>query len=121
MTKAKPCAHRRRAQVEYHAVKIQLGDDGKVIAWGDTPEMKHWAVVVDMRCARCGDLAKFFARKGFGETTERKALARFGVKPAALPAPPNHKEKPAVTVPGTGWPFPCSTRFNPDGTVKEAA
>jgi hypothetical protein len=109
--KAKPCKHTRRAVVEFHAVKLKLDADGNVIAWGNTPEMDRWGVVEHRRCAKCGEVGMFWARKGFGETTERKALARYGVKPAALPAPPNHKPKSYPIPPQEGlWPFPCAER-----------
>lgn len=108
MTKSKPCRHSRRALMKYEAVKLRLDENGKVLAWGDTPDMDKWAVIEHRRCAKCGDTGMFFARKGFGEATERKALTRYGIKPAALPAPPNHKVKPAIAVPLTCWPFPVS-------------
>jgi hypothetical protein len=109
--KAKPCKHSRRALVLFEAVKLRLDDDGKVAAWGDTPEMNLWGVIEHRRCAKCGDVGMYFARKGFGETTERKALARYGVKPAALPAPPNHRETTYKVPPQEGlWPFPSIER-----------
>lgn len=110
MTKAKPCRHSRRALIQHEAVKIQLDTDGQVVAWGDAPGMDRWAVVEHKRCAKCGDVAMFFARKGFGEPTERKALARYGVKPAALPAPPNYRPPTVKAPPQDGlWPFPSRT------------
>lgn len=111
MAKPKPCKHSRRAVVKFEAVKVQLDESGVLVAWGNTPDMNLWGVIEDRRCARCGHVGLFFARKGFGEATERKALSRYGVKTGGLPPPPNYKPKAEpIAAPLTCWPFPVSSR-----------
>lgn len=118
MSKPKPCRHSRTALVKYEAVKLKLNEDGTVHSWGDTPGMDRWAVIEHKRCAKCGEVRMFWSRKGFGEATERKALARYGVKPAVLPAPPNYRPPTYKVPPQEGlWPFPSST--NPLVPLKE--
>lgn len=123
MTKAKPCRHTRGAIVKYEAVPVHVDAAGELVSWAPgaesrVPEQTRWGVLCDWKCARCGDVILRFARKGFGEATARKALARYGVKPAALPAPPNYKPPAYKVPPQEGlWPFPSVA--NPLVPLKE--
>lgn len=101
MTKPKPCTHRRRIVSGHRATAYEVdGLEGRVF--------KRWRVLETLRCVKCGDESHRWSRKGHGAGTEREALKRYGVDPALLPAPGNHKDKPPAAAPLTSWPFPVS-------------
>jgi hypothetical protein len=99
---AKPCSHRRRVVSGYCACSFEVA--GFVC----------WRVQEDMKCVKCGDVTCRWSRKGYGARTARDALKRYGVLPADLPPPANHKPKTQpLAVRTTGWPFPVSAHTEP--------
>lgn len=107
MSKITPCTHRRRTVSGYCATGLYADAKGKVTRWG---------VIEDMKCVKCGEVKCRWSLKGYGARTARDALKRYGVLEPDLPAPTNHKAKPAVESPLTSWPFPVSAH---DGQPKK--
>jgi hypothetical protein len=92
----KPCTHRRRSVFEFEARAFFVGS------------FERWRVLERLRCVRCGEESRRWSRKGNGAASAREALKRYGAPTEDLPAPKNHKVKPPIEVPLTGWPFKTS-------------
>lgn len=122
---AEPCKrHMKRRTIEFRLVT--------------TEDRKYFAVGERRECLKCGDIVVRIASiKGRGNLlgrSAREALRNYGCTPEEVEAymAKHHPEEaardrlaampaaPAVAVASVGWPFPCSTRFNQDGTPKEA-
>lgn len=106
MTKAKPCAHARWERVKLFAAQDHIAE-GQPPA----PLRQRFRVMEVLRCVRCDTGGTRWTR--FYGQTERAALKRAGMPEDQLPAPPNHKDKGAVVMALTSWPFPAATHKEP--------
>jgi hypothetical protein len=120
-----PCKrHMKRRTIEFRLVT--------------TEDRTKFAVGERRECIKCGDIAVRIASvKGRGNLlgkSPREALTNYGCTPDEIDAymAKHHPEEAArerlAMMPAAqpapipvAWPFPCSTRFNPDGSGKGAA
>ncbi len=107
MSKPQPCRHSR-----WKRIKLVADAGHREDGLPDENPLHRYRVMEVLRCVKC-DVAGTRWTRFYGRT-ERAALKRAGVPEPELPAPPNHKAKPAVTVPLSCWPFPFSTVYPKD-------